>query len=279
MVMIPPKPEQQIIERIYKAIQLSETKPTVYLGRLGSSFIGEECVRRIWLDWRGFAREQFEGRILRLFDTGHQQETRIIADLRAAGLEVWDLLPDGEQYQFSDDTGHFVTKMDGVVKGVPESEKTAHVLEIKTHNKNSFASLVKKGVKDAKPAHYAQIQMTMALSGLSRALYVSICKDDEQFYIERVKEDKTEQARLRKRVLTLVQARMRPAGVSEDGSGLDCRFCGMKAVCTHAVDPLRHCRTCKYAEPAEEGKWVCAGTGEELSMEQQLAGCNEYTAL
>jgi hypothetical protein len=278
MVAIPPKAEQQVINRIYAAIQKEKANPDLYLGRLGSSFIGEECVRQIWLDWRGFAREQFEGRMLRLFETGHLQEARIVEDLRRAGFAVWDKREDGSQYEYTDESGHFITKVDGVIKNVPESEKP-HVLEVKTHNKNSFSSLVKKGVQEAKPTHYAQVQISMALGGFTRALYVAVCKDDEQFYVERVREDKETQAKLQQKIIKLTEARLRPAGISDDGSSFGCKFCSMKAVCTKEAEPLRHCRTCTMCAPGPEGKWVCELNKDTLSIDRQRLGCEHYEAL
>ena len=278
MVAIPPRPEQQIVNRVYAAIQKEKADQDLYLGRLGSSFIGEECIRQIWLDWRGFAREQFEGRILRLFETGHLQEARIVDDLRRAGFAVWDKQEDGSQYEFTDPSGHFITKVDGVIKDVPESDKP-HVLEVKTHNKNSFSSLVKKGVQYAKPTHYAQVQISMALGGFTRALYVAVCKDDEQFYVERIREDKDEQKKLQQKIVKLTEARLRPAGISDDGSSFGCKFCSMKSVCTKETEPLRHCRTCTMCTPGQEGKWVCELNKHTLTLDEQRKGCEHYEAL
>ena len=278
MVAIPPRPEQQIVNRVYAAIQKERADQYLYLGRLGSSFIGEECIRQIWLDWRGFAREQFEGRILRLFETGHLQEARIVDDLRRAGFAVWDKQEDGSQYEFTDPSGHFITKVDGVIKDVPESDKP-HVLEVKTHNKNSFSSLVKKGVQYAKPTHYAQVQISMALGGFTRALYVAVCKDDEQFYVERIREDKDEQKKRQQKIVKLTEARLRPAGISDDGSSFGCKFCSMKSVCTKETEPLRHCRTCTMCTPGQEGKWVCELNKHTLTMDEQRKGCEHYEAL
>ena len=278
MVAIPPRPEQQVINRIYAAIEKEKAEPDLYLGRLGASFIGEECIRQIWLDWRGFARERFEGRMLRLFETGHQQEARIIADLRRAGLAVWDRQPDGRQYEYVDPSGHFVVKVDGIVKGVPESNKP-HLLEVKTHNKNSFAALVKKGLKEAKPAHYAQVQSGMAQAGLERALYVALCKDDEQYYVERVSAEPAEQQRLQQKVVKLVEARLRPAGISDDGSSFGCKYCAQRAVCVREAAPLRHCRTCAMCAPGPEGQWVCELNRDTLSLDRQRLGCEHYEAL
>jgi hypothetical protein len=279
MVAIPPKPEQQIINRIYAAIEKEKSSTDLYLGRLGSSFIGEECIRHIWLDWRGFAREGFDGRMLRLFETGHLQEERIVADLRRAGLAVWDKREDGKQFEFIDETGHFITKVDGVAKDLPDSEKTPHILEVKTHNKNSFSGIEKKGIQESKPLHYAQVQISMALGGFTRALYVAVCKDDEKFYVELVGEDKAAQTKLKQKIIKLTEARLRPAGISDDGSSFGCKFCSMKAVCVREVEPLRHCRTCSMATPTPAGTWTCELNKETLSMDAQRAGCEHYEAL
>lgn len=276
MVALPARPEQEIINRVYEAIEKKDRKPAVYLGRLGSSFIGEECIRKIWLDWRGYAREEFSGRMLRLFNTGHIQEARVVDDLRAAGFEVWDKDDNGNQFEFNDESGHFITKTDGVIKDVPGSEKTAHLLEIKTHNKNSFSGIVKKGLKESKPTHYAQMQISMALSGLTRGLYVSVCKDDEQYYVERIKEDPVEQSKLKKKIISLVDARMRPAGISDDASSFGCKFCDMKAVCTREVKPLKNCRTCLLCVPGASGSWACELTDKSLTLEEQRAACDSY---
>lgn len=279
MAKIPPPIEQEIVDRIYLAYEKNDERPDIYLGRLGSSFIGEECTRRIWLDWRGFARGKFNGRMLRLFGTGHWQEERIVNDLRDAGFSVWDKRDDGKQFEFTDETGHFITKMDGVMKGVPARESQPHALEIKTHNDKSFKELLKKGVRESKPLHYAQVQITMALAGLRRTIYVALNKNDEQFEVIRVKEDKAEQKKLLDKVKTLVGARLRPAGISDDASSFGCKFCDMKDACTRKVEPLRHCRTCEMCVPVEDGMWLCDLSKMTLSMAEQKLGCEHWSPL
>jgi len=281
MVMLPPRPAQVIIDRIYKTYEKKEAEKGFYLGRLGASFLGEECPRKTWLSWRAYAKSEFDGRMLRLFGTGHWQEDRIVADLRAAGLQVWDRDEStNEQIQYVDDTGHFIVKLDGIVKGVPESEKTPHVLEIKTHNKNSFSAVEKHGIEKSKPEHYAQVQAGMMMSGLTRGLYVALCKDNEQFYVERVKPDEAVQTAARKKIISLVNATIRPAGISDDASSFGCKFCDMKAVCTGAVEPLRTCRSCQHSSPAESaGNWECMLNAKTLSLEEQKNACSEYLCL
>ena len=111
----------------------------------------------------------------------------------------------GSHFEFTDSTGHFVCRADGVVKNVPHNSES-HLLEIKTHNKKSFSALQRHGVKESKPEHYAQVQISMALGNLKRGLYVAVCKDDEQFYIERIKPSTRDQKNLQKRITSLVNA-------------------------------------------------------------------------
>lgn len=279
MPALPPRPEQEIITRVYRAYERERNSADLYLGRLGASFIGEECMRKVWLDWRGFAREQFDGRMLRLFDTGHQQEERVVADLRRAGFSVWDKDENGKQFEFTDRTGHFITKVDGVIKGVPNHEDEPYTLEVKTHNKNNFSALSKKGVVEAKPDHHAQMQVSMALNGIDKALYVAVCKDDEQYHVERVNADKKEQKKLLDKIIKLVDARLRPAGISDNAEGYPCKFCAMNAVCYGREEPLRHCRTCRMCIPVAEGKWACELNKKTLTLDEQRKGCEHYEAL
>jgi len=281
MVALPKSSEQQLIDNIYKTYEVKEAERGFYLGRLGASFLGEECLRKTWLSWRAYATAKFGGRMLRLFGTGHWQEERIVADLRAAGLSVWDRdEKTGQQIEYIDDTGHFIVKLDGIVKGVPEAVKTSHVLEIKTHNKNSFAGIAKHGVQKSKPEHYVQVQAGMLKSGLTRGLYVALCKDDEQFYVERIYPDAVAQSGVDRKIVSLVNATMRPAGISPDGESFGCKFCDMKEVCTGRATPLKTCRSCQHAKPnVLPGEWVCGLYGSTLSKDAQKNACPDYEVL
>ena len=272
-----PKSEHQMVEQIYEGVREAETKP-FRLSRLGASSIGEECPRAVWLNWRGFDEKEFDGRMLRLFRTGHLQEDRVLADLRRAGYEVWSHQEDGEQFTYTDPTGHVVAKLDGVIKGIPGAEKTPHDLEIKTHSKKSFMEVEKKGVEAAKPMHFYQMQLGMSLSGgLERALYVALCKDDERFYVERIKIDPEAVVRLNTKITSLLNAELTPAGISDDGGAFGCKWCDMRAVCVGEKAPLRHCRTCVNCRPLPTaGQWLCEFDGNVLSAEEQLAGCSNY---
>ena len=282
--MIPPRPEQELINRIYDTYTAREAADNaarggLYLGRLGASSIGEECMRKVWLSWRGYASSQFSGRMLRLFGTGHWQEDRVVADLKAAKLQVWEKRADGSQFEFTDPTGHLIVKLDGVVKGVPLSTEKAHALEVKTHNQTSFNSVMKHGVEKSKPMHYLQMQVGMWLGGFTRALYVALCKNDEQYEIQRIAADRKVHQQMERKVIKLVEARLRPARISEERESFGCKFCDMADACHNVVEPARHCRTCQRCEPVEAGAWFCTNHQHPLTLEDQRAGCADYEVL
>ena len=104
MVAFPKSPEQKLIDAMYKSYEKTES---LSFSRLGASGIGEECIRKIWFNWRGFSQKQFEGRMLRLFETGHLQEDRVIQDLIRSGKEVYFVNEYGSQYEFEHDSCHF----------------------------------------------------------------------------------------------------------------------------------------------------------------------------
>lgn len=218
--------------------------------------------------------------MLRLFQTGHLQEERIQEDLKNAGFQVWTHQEDGNQFTYTDDTGHFVAKLDGVIKGVIGAEKTPHDLEIKTHSLKSYDEVKKKGVEKAKPVHFYQMQAGMLYSKLSRALYVALCKNDEDYHIERIRPDSAVREEIQHKIRTLVNATIPPQGVSPDGGAYDCRWCDMKEVCTGQKKPIKTCRSCQYATVIlKDGKWGCMLSKEVLSLDQQREACKAYEVL
>lgn len=265
MVALP----NQTVDAIYSAYKRSH-QPWIR-AHIGGSDIGRQCDRRIWLAFRQVAVESHDGRLLRLFQTGHREEARLIADLRNAGVEVWDRDENtGKQIEYSALDGHLVVHLDGVAMGVPEAPETPHLLETKTSNKKNFDKLEKEGVEKSKPEHYAQMQLCMGLAGLTRALYLVACKDDERIYAERVHfNDKVFQALLL-RAQRIIKSESAPAPISADASFYVCKFCPLTAVCHGEAMPAVNCRTCVHSSPGPNGTWTCA-QGKEMKP-----GCGDH---
>jgi hypothetical protein len=273
-----PEPIPHTVAAIYR---IYEREPASERSYLGASTFGNECDRALWYQFRlAHLPEQLEGRKRRLFRTGEREESRIIAELKEAGLVVT-----GRQEEIEAVGGHFAGHLDGIVTGVAEAPKTEHVLEIKTHNDKSFRALVKDGVEKSKPGHYAQMMIYMHYMQITRALYVAVNKNDDSLYSERVHYDKDAATALMHRAQRIIKAHAAPAKLHEDPNAkaaFVCGWCPAKAICHEGVFARRNCRTCVSATPVLEGKggrWRCEFYNKDLTFEEQLAGCDHHIYL
>jgi hypothetical protein len=243
--------------------------------RLSGGTIGKPCERELWFTFRWVdAPERHSGRMLRLFETGHREEARLIADLRNAGVAVFDRDPETQkQYSETALDGHFVAKPDGICTGIVEAPVARHALEIKTHSSKSFAQLTKHGVAVAKPEHVAQMQACMGLLGLERAFYLAKNKDTDELYAERIHFDAAHFAALMAKAERIIRADDPPARISDNPEAFACRFCKHKPVCHEAAPPLRNCRTCLHSSPAPEAGWHCNRHAIPLEKGMQETGC------
>lgn len=262
-----------IVEAIYglhKSRQTDWRRP-----RLGGSRIGMECSRALFLEFRWAMPPAFEGRILRLFDSGFREEARIIAELKALGIDVYDTDEEtGRQIQFTAHGGHFGGSVDAVVKGLPDSPQKAHVLECKTMNKKHFDLLLKSCVEIAKPQHWAQMQCYMRGIGLDRALYIAVCKDDDRIYAERVHHDKEISAQLLDRAEKIIFGELPPASECED-----CKYCQYSLICKDSASPMTNCRTCALSVPKPEGGWYCRKNNNPIPADKALWGCDAWVSI
>ncbi len=242
---------------------------------LGASLIGRPCRRQLWYLFRWAVRPAHSGRILRLFARGQREEEALAELLRAAGVTVITHNPNtGEQYRFG--TGHFGGSMDGACVGLPDAPKTWHVLEFKTHNLKSFNQLEKEGVRLAKPEHWAQMQCYMHWSGMTRALYVAVCKDDDRLHLERIDYDRKEAEALLEKAQAVINAPEPPARISEDAAWYQCKWCDAWPVCHGKQLPLPTCRSCVHATPEPDGSWSCRYHKRTLMVEEQKRGCHDH---
>lgn len=245
---------------------------------LGASLIGHPCARHLWLTFRWAKVAAFEGRMLRLFDTGKREEPRVIEELRGIGCDVW--ADDGSgQYRVSTHGGHFGGSMDGVVRGLLEAPKTAHVLEIKTHNSKSFDKLLKVGVREHKPMHFAQMQTYMHLAELERALYYAVNKDTDAVYLERVEYDKAFAEQLMQKALAVITAAEPPLRLSDDPAYFECKYCSHYELCHGPEVAEVNCRTCAHSTPllnADPGAWRCEAGRREIQRSRDAHACHRF---
>lgn len=269
-----PEPANATVQAIYRLHEQREAQAG-HRPHLGASLIGHPCTRYLWLTWRWAGREAFDGRMLRLFEAGRQFEQRIVAELRAIGVQVSEVDANGQQWRVSDHGGHFGGSLDGAALGLPEAPTTWHCLEFKTHNAKSFADLKAKGVQAAKPMHWAQMQTYMGLTGMTRAMYIAENKDTSELYSERVALDPVEFERLRARALQIIESPEPPPRISADPAWWQCKTCAMHPLCHGDQAPEVNCRTCAHSTPEVDGdaRWSCAHHRRDLTIGQQRTGC------
>lgn len=75
---------------------------------LGASLIGKECRRELWYGFRWVKKEEFDGRMYRLFQRGHLEEARFIEYLMGIGCKVQPFDPSWA-LMFNTSTGDFTT--------------------------------------------------------------------------------------------------------------------------------------------------------------------------
>lgn len=253
---------------------------------LGASVIGRPCDREIWYSFRWATRKFFAGRILRLFNRGHREEERFVTWLRDAGIMIDPVDPvTKEQWRVSACDGHFGGSLDGIMWNVPGLEVfnlnliTKILGEFKTHNEKSFNKLVIEGVKKSKPEHYAQMQSYMKLKQLPLALYLAICKNNDEIHAEFVPFDAAMGDMLLGRAAHLIHSAFPPRRISEDPSWFVCKFCDHHAVC-HKRAPLQvNCRTCIFSKPVNDGQWHCSKWNGMIPLENQKKGCEHHVQI
>jgi len=244
---------------------------------MGASLIGHQCQRFVWLTFRWALQPEFSGRILRLFDTGQREESRLVEELRGIGAEVWDKDPEsGDQFRVSACGGHFGGSLDGIAKGLPEAPQTAAVLEFKTHNDKSFNELEKSKVRISKPQHFDQMTIYMGLMDLTRALYMALNKNTDAVYTEWVEFDKGHFDNLMERAQHLIDRTSSPEPLSHDPSYYICKMCNFHKHCHGGVAAEANCRTCCHASPIENAAWACDHHKKNLDDKTQREGCDSH---
>jgi hypothetical protein len=258
-------PVAEAIERHYRDAQTPQDDEWLRCSKLG-----EECERSLWYGFRwATPLQRHEGRVERLFQTGHREEIRMIDDLRAICCEVLDRDPStGEQWRVKL-APWLRGSADGVVTGVPGAEKTAHLLECKTHNDKSFAAWKQKGVEASKPVHFAQMQLYMHGLSLTRALYMAHNKNDDTVECERVKYDPLAAQALLAKAERIALANSPPP----KQESYACKWCRHEKTCRYDDFARVNCRTCLHSHLSVAGEWSCVLKCCDLSVADQHAGC------
>lgn len=282
------KPYPHTVEAIYSVIKKRSREGGDSVG-VNMSQAASECGRQIWYKLRwACAPEVIDAQRQRRFETGGIEETRLLDDLEAAGVNVQRYDIEGEQFKAILADGWLRGKIDAFAIGVPENPNALLVVECKSHNDNNFKKLLKHappngdGLIESKFDHYVQCQLYMHARAVSRALYLAVNKNDDAIYSERVKYDHAFATMIEGRIKHIVASDSAPArayGDPNSKSAFICKWCPARPQCHEKAFARSNCRTCLHAS-FEDGAVVrCTFYDKVLAYKEQQEGCDKHLYL
>lgn len=275
MTAIPP-PDNTTVNAIYAHYEAREEAPREYLGW---SEIGHECDRYLWLKFRMAFTDKIEGRIRRLFETGHLEEVRVLNNLESIGCKVQRHDPEtGRQIAVSSHGGHMRGHLDAIVSQMPEAPKTKHLVDVKTINKKRMDLLIKNGMEKEYPKYWAQAHGYMGHMKLTRAIFIFVYKDDDRLHSERFEYDKAVMEHYEARAGRVIFSDSMPPPISHDPSWYQCKFCPAHDFCHQSkLTKEVNCRTCAHSTAMPDGGWKCERFNfEPIPFENQMTGCEAH---
>jgi hypothetical protein len=248
---------------------------------LGASEIFNPCRRKLWYGFRWVRERTWPARMLRLFNRGHKEESRIIDWLRGAGYVVYETDPlTAKQWQFSEYGEHYGGSCDGLASHPTYFPDQYIILEFKTHNEKSFKALQKEGVKKVKPEHYAQMSIYGRNFNCRVGLYAAVNKNDDDLHIELVELDWRLADEFSEKARQVVFATIPPPRFhGAQPSHYICKGCEHLDVCFHKAPPDPNCRSCVNAVPIEGAKWGCNLWRKEIPEDFIPKGCSAYRSI
>ncbi|GHU13318.1 hypothetical protein FACS189449_08530 [Alphaproteobacteria bacterium] len=216
---------------------------------LGASMLGDECVRKVQLQYMKHDAN-FSAQNLRTFDIGNYLESLIFKWMIFAGFDLRVRNENGRQFGFSIADGKIAGHCDGIIFGFPPELKSkefasaakqsrpgsAWLWECKTMNNKSWNDTAKRGVLVSKPTYYVQVQLYMAYLNLDEnpCLFTALNKDTSEVYHEFIQFDAETAQKYSDRAVQIIKATESNellSRLSNDSSHFKCKMCGFRNVC------------------------------------------------
>lgn len=210
---------------------------------LGASMIGEPCSRRLAYGYHGTPKDPdtgFKGKTLRMFDMGHDGETRMAQYLKLAGFNLQTHKEDGKQIGVSDCDGKFKGHLDGVFHAGPALPGLTYpaLWENKALGDGTFKKFKKDGLNGFNVKYWAQVQIYMGYYELPCCLFTAINRDTGELHVELVQFDAAECQALIRKATRIVESidpeEFSPSGKNEnqyEQNGISCKFCDWRSRC------------------------------------------------
>lgn len=242
-------------------VKLYQEEPRKHLG---FSTMGEECDRKLFLNFRHAGRENFSGRMYRLFNVGHSAEPRFTSYLRGIGFIVEEIDPQtGKQFKVTGVNGHYAGSCDGILTGTTETERFGVptgqrlLISYKTNGTGAgYTSVAKDGFKRAKPKHWVQECQYGYKMGIGKVLYLIENKNDSDITVEIAELDFRIGEEQERRAERIINGSL-PRKIAESPAFMACKFCFANENCFHGKEILVNCRSCVNSKPVENAQWHC----------------------
>ena len=163
---------------------------------LAQSQIRASCSRALWYSFRWATQQPVRRAHAAPVRAWSARRAVFIAELRAIGTTVHEGRHRGNNSACSPAADIFAGTGRRSYRTAGSARHLACTGIQNAQRQKSFADLQKNGVAKSKPVHYAQMQVYMALTGMTRAMYLAVNKDNDELYSERVNADADEAKRL-----------------------------------------------------------------------------------
>lgn len=196
---------------------------------LGASMLGEECDRKLWYDFHEPVPVE-DPRVQRIFDMGNLIEDYLVELLKDAGVKVFAVDANGEQFGFVD--GPVAGHSDGVAIGLPEMpENTPALLEFKSCNAKNFKAFKDKGVRAHNYKYFVQMQVYMRKLNLRYAMFIAMNKDTQELYFEVVELQDSIAGHFILRGKEIAETKELPNRKYVSDTFYKCKFCNHRKKC------------------------------------------------
>jgi hypothetical protein len=204
-----------------------------YRNYLGASILGDPCDRRLVFECQDRPSEALDAKATRIFDTGHMFETLVASWLCNAGFDLLDLDPDtGRPFEFQIADGLVRGHADGVIMSGPEIGVPYPLLwECKSLNESSWTDLARRGLKEAKPLYFAQVQTYLLHLGYASCMLTAINKNNAALYHEIIPFVESEARWLSARAIRLVRLAATNNLPPRIEDARECRRCRFAMMC------------------------------------------------
>ena len=204
---------------------------------LGGSMLGWPCDRQLGFYWRRLPKDpgrEVDGRLARLFATGHHIEPLVAGWFRDAGYDLVTHDDNGAQFGWSIDGGKIRGHIDGAFLTGPVGRFPC-LWENKGLKADKWTKLVANGLRAERWEYFVQCQVYMAQMQLDEhpAMFTALNKDTSELYVEFVRFDPEVAAEAIGRGQKIVRS-SRPQQldrVAKDPSDWRCKWCDWRERC------------------------------------------------